>query len=108
MKKETIRIRAEVAWRVFDSPGSGRWVADCPQLSLIAEGETFADLLETMRQALDLLFEDLIEEGDFNEFLSGRGWSLEKAPAPGKKFRVDIPFSWHRASHSDAEALACR
>ena len=88
----TISIHANVIWRAAQSKRSAVWVADCEDLGLVVEADSLDDLYSSIMENMELLFSDLLEEGDLDEFLGEKGWQYSgnaKAPEP----RFYIP--WH-------------
>ena len=88
----TINIHANVIWRAIQSKRSTVWIADCGDLGLVVEADSLDDLYSSIIENMELLFSDLLEEGDLDEFLCEKGWQYSgntKTPEP----RFYIP--WH-------------
>lgn len=97
-QKRLFRIDGQVEWMFwFDTPGD-QWLAVCPALNLNAYGSTYQDMVNCMHEAAQLLWEDLLEEGDFEQFLQEQGWTFtavqEYYSREGK--RVDLPYTLRR------------
>ena len=89
-----IEVRGQIAWQVTRDPDSGMWVAVCQALKLNALGETFEELTQAVTEAMQLLFTELFEHGEFEAFLRARGWKpLGELPTPGSRVQFDAPFS---------------
>ncbi len=93
-----VKIAANVNWEIAQDPDSGLWIGVCDALRLNADGETFQELQECMSEAMELLFLDLYEEGDLEEFLHDHGWTMQEpataAPAASRP-RFDVPYTHH-------------
>ncbi len=102
------RINASINWLVAHDPQDGLWFAVCPSLNLNADGTTREELDSCMAEAVNLLFTDLHENGEFNQFLRDRGWSasLEAGEALGSGPTFAVPFqvtersSWKELVHA--------
>lgn len=94
-RKETIvRIEAKLTWMVAQDPDTGTYIGSCPAVNLSAFGNTMAEFQAAASEAIDLLLEDLYQDGELESFLSENGWSLRNPlPEPGRKARFDVPFS---------------
>jgi predicted RNase H-like HicB family nuclease len=97
MKKEVIvQVQAKnIAWAGYQDPKTGTWIGVCQALNLNAVGDTFAELQACANEAMDLLFTDLLEDGELDAFLRRNGWSLKAAPSPGAHPRFDVPANWN-------------
>ncbi len=93
---EVVRIEADVSWEVTEDRDSGLWIGVCEDLHLSAHGDTFAEFQECVLEVMDLLFQDLREEGDLAKFLEDRGWrtpaTIASVPAD-VPLRFDIPYA---------------
>ena len=69
------RIDAKIAWHVAHDPQDGLWLAVCPSLNLNASGTSREELDSCMAEAVHLLFTDLHEDREFDQFLSDQGWT---------------------------------
>jgi len=88
------RIDATINWQVAHDPQDGLWLAVCPSLNLNANGMTREELESGMAEVVRLLFTDLHEDGEFDQFLTNRGWSAtarEVAGSPDSGLDFAIP-----------------
>lgn len=90
-RHEVVRIDAKIAWLVAYDPATGTYVGICPPLNLNASGETFSELQQSANEAMELLLQDLFEDGELAEFLSRHGWRASEMPAYGTVPRFDVP-----------------
>ncbi len=89
----TVEIQANLPWKAFRDNATRAWVAVCEPLNITVEADTWSALNETISDALDLLFRDLLKTGELNTFLRDKGWSaLTPLPARPQNVRFDIPF----------------
>ena len=72
--EDTVTIHATVTWQVVRSRMSPMWVAVCNELGLATEDKSLDELYASVMETMDLLFRDLVKEGDLDEFLNERGW----------------------------------
>ena len=88
----TISIHANVIWRATQSKRSAVWVADCEDLGLVVEADSLDALYSSIMENMELLFSDLLEEDDLDEFLGEKGWQYSgNAKAPEPHFYIP----WH-------------
>ena len=91
-----VRTQGVAEWEIVEDEESGVWVGLCAGLGLNADGRTFSELQECMREVMEDLFTDLVETGDLVPFLQERGLecSEEVVEAPsGVPLRVDMPYA---------------
>jgi len=105
-----VKIRANLMWRTFrPEKEEDQWVADCPPLKLVVQGETLGELHEAIEDSLSLLFEELVDSGDLNQFMFQHGWEavspLPETPSSETKF--DIPYEIKMGYSSDLKAIVC-
>ena len=84
-----VRIDGSVEWKVWQTD-SGEWVGVCDALGVTLQSETWAEMMEDISDGLELIFKDLIEENEFERFLSDRGWVARGTWDADSK--VDLPF----------------
>jgi hypothetical protein len=100
-----VRIVTVLKWRVFQGP-SGAWVGVCDQLTLTVQGNTWAELMGSSVEAVNLLLNDLAETGEFEQFLRSKDWStVTPGPAPGEQVQFDLPMVLDLEAR---EALTCK
>jgi predicted RNase H-like HicB family nuclease len=107
MPTTNIPIQAKVFWLVAQDKRSKFWVAQCPPLQIVAEGETFAKLTEAIDVCLQALFSELLETGELESFLREHSWKIN-VPLPvrsNSRVRFDIPYEIQRRSAHDFEAV---
>lgn len=101
-----IDVGASLWWSAIASHDGG-WVARCDALKLTAQAETWGDLLSTIGEVVNELLIDLVETGEFEQFLTRHGWS-RRSPMPlaisPQQLRFDVPFQVKRAATADAHA----
>ena len=97
--------KARLPWTCGPDADSGVWVGVCPPLALTIQGETWADLMESIADALDALIKDLFEDGELEQFLKEHGWTLSKQiqqDALADSW-FDVPFVPEQASANDLQ-----
>ena len=109
-KQGVVRIDGRVEWHSkFDTEGS-QWLAVCPSLNLNAWGDTYEEMVECAHTVTRLLWDDLVEAGDFDEFLHERGWTAKEGytshGVKASKARVDVPYTMNPTDSSLVQLLA--
>jgi predicted RNase H-like HicB family nuclease len=101
-----VMIQANLTWLVAQDKRSHYWVAQCPPLQIVAEGETYAQLTEAIDDCQQALLSELLATGELPNFLREHGWKL-KSPLPERSARVrfDIPYELQRRSAHDFAAV---
>lgn len=100
-----IQIRGQVPWQYFRDPKSRRWIGINPLLKLTVEEETQSALYETMNEAANGFFLELLESGDLPAFLKQRGLAAEQPLPRARRGEVsfDVPLNTQRISPRDLE-----
>jgi hypothetical protein len=76
-------VQGTVQWQVTEQP-SGRLVAACAPLGVVLEGSDMNDLYACIKEAIQLIMTDLLNNGQLESFLIARGWRPAAAlPLPG-------------------------
>lgn len=107
-----IRIQGEIPWSASRDPATDIWVAVCEPLKLTVQGETWAVLMQSISDTLDIVFHDLFRTGDFEQFLRTHGCKLlNDAPVKASRLRFDVPFTVKRRSPNyvhNTEGALCK
>ena len=85
-------VAKNIAWRIV-ADRTGDYVAVCDSLGLTVTAETKGELHANIDEALQLLMDDVIADGELEQFLTDQGWSIKGSsdvPIEGAKF--DIPW----------------
>jgi predicted RNase H-like HicB family nuclease len=105
-----LALQAQIEWKYFKDPTSGYWIAVCEPLQQTVSGETWVELNECIAQTLDLLFRELLEKGELDQFLCAHGWKMgreETEEADGVRF--DVPWRLlERQGAYDQEGVLCK
>ena len=103
---QSVAIKAKLIWLVAQDKRSRYWVAQCPPLQIVAEGETYAKLTEAIDACLQALFCELMETGELQSFLREHNWKLTSPlPTSSSRVRFDIPYEIQRRSAHDFQAV---
>ena len=81
--KNVVHVQGKLLWK-WGRGRSGRYVAVCDAIGQTVEAERFEELLETMHEALDSTFCELMSSGDLPEFLHSHGWTTAELPRSQK------------------------
>lgn len=97
-----IHIEANLPWNYTVDRKSNHWVAVCEPLKLTIEAENPEEFLETIREAMDGFFKELLSTGDLDRFLGDHGWRrLTRIPQSRRGLYFDVPLSTHRVKERD-------
>ena len=91
MAMKLIRIDTNLAWRAEQGLKSNRWVGFCDALGITTEADTLDELHSLIPEAIHILMVDLVEDGDFDEFLNDRGWTSSSEEGVGD-LEVRVPW----------------
>ena len=87
--QNVVRINGNAEWKIQKTQ-SGLYVGICDPLGLTVQADTWAEMMEVINDAMEMLFSDLIETKEFEQFLSERGWVADGPREIDSKF--DLPF----------------
>ncbi len=74
MKNNTIQIRGEIAITVSQD-NFGYFLSSCDQIDVHSWGQTQTQAIESLKETIFILFDDLIINGNLDTFLQESGWS---------------------------------
>lgn len=95
-----VRIQGEAPWVVWYDQASQHFVGRCDPLSLTASGASQADLFAELAEAIQLLFVDLLETGDLDDFLRARHWTRTDPAVDESDPQFFIPTHIDFAQHA--------
>lgn len=75
-----ININAKLAWSIHTDRESRELIAACAPLGLVMHGKDVPDLQASINETLNLLFRNLMKEGELDAFLCQHGWSKAEVP----------------------------
>ncbi len=110
MQTKIVTIKGNLSWVVAQDKSSLFWVAQCPPLKIVAQGETYPQLMEAIADCIQALFSDLLATGELASFLREHQWQA-LSPLPEKtssRVRFDIPYDIKQRSAHDFEAVCCQ
>ena len=89
-KRNAVQILTPISWKIINpTVPDGRCVLVCDQLGLTTEAETAQQAVSTIESAMDLLFSDIEESGELEQFCKDKG--LEYRPVPYDEEIVVLP-----------------
>ncbi|HEY3695152.1 hypothetical protein [Phenylobacterium sp.] len=86
-------MNATLQWFAKRADRSGRLIAVCDPLGIAIEADSEDELRSLMEESTELLFKDLIEDDEFDQFLRDRGWTASNGHQIGTEevnFRVPM------------------
>jgi hypothetical protein len=90
----TVHIEAALQWRARPTAGGSRWMAECDAVDLAMEASSLDELHSVIAEALHLMFLDLLEDDELDQFLRDKGWKAAGLPGRSHTDNVefDVPF----------------
>jgi predicted RNase H-like HicB family nuclease len=100
-----IAIKAQLEWK-YARTKSNKYIAICPALKQTLQANSFGEMLEVIKEALDSTFQALLETGDLQRFLREHGWSSSGQLSEKTKQcrRFEVPFDLNQVRERDLEA----
>jgi hypothetical protein len=74
-----ITLQSQLLWRAAQTP-SGNWMGICDAMNIAVEADNLDQLHSIIPETINLLFLDLLQDGEVNQYLRERGWN-EEIPA---------------------------
>lgn len=103
-----LEIQGEIGWRYAQDPETGHLIAVCTPLNITLEADTIGELLPMMSDAMEDLFDSLVEDGTFEGFLKARNWALRPSVKGARHGQVaPPPLSLRPVLLHDLELAAC-
>ena len=100
--EKVITITGMAPWTIRRDPDTGRYVGSCDVLNLSTEGDTWNEITIMTQDAVRSLFDALYREGDLEDFLKQRGFSIDtkfvKKDEP-PEFDIMAPIFFTPVSH---------
>ena len=97
-------MNATIEWRAFRDPKTNVWIGVCDALSVTAQGDTWDELEQSIREIQNELFVSLHEEGELVQFLRDRGWSpttsIPSSASSSHHLKLDIPTKVVPVAHA--------
>jgi predicted RNase H-like HicB family nuclease len=69
-------IQGSLPWAVQETREKN-WVAVCQPLGLSVEGADREELMASIDESIQMIFTDLLESGELEDFLRSHGWKLQ-------------------------------
>ncbi|PZQ13660.1 MAG: hypothetical protein DI565_14055 [Ancylobacter novellus] len=90
---KVVAIEANVLWQAVKSASSDRWIGVCEELNLSTEADSLDELHSLIPETMHLLFADLVEENEFADYLTERGWKAGDLPDMTRgDLEFDVPW----------------
>ena len=98
-----VTINAELSWSARPTIDGNRWIVSCDPLGIDLEANNRDEIAGLIEESLDLLFLDLLEDNELEQFLSDRGWSMDQSVSGGDG-GVDFDVPWQLAISNDHDS----
>lgn len=104
----TVRLQSQLQWHATKSPSSGRWIGVCHAMNLSVEADSLDELHNLIHETLQLVFLDLLEDNELDQFLRERGWRAANLPTQhvGRDVEFDVPWELIAEGARDPERHA--
>lgn len=83
-KQVLVQVRAQLQWAVYQEREAHRWIAACDPLNITVSADSEDAVKAAAEDAINLLFTDLFESGELEDFLSQKGWHTDR-PLPQRE-----------------------
>ena len=100
----TIRIESPVVWHASPGKSPDLWVGSCEQLGIVMQATSLDELRSLAKESVQLLIEDLLEDGEVEEFLQQKGVKYSKDE--GDEAEVQVPWQLVAAGQDDFQTTA--
>ena len=91
MNKEVVRIKGHLHCKVWQSESSV-WIGVCDAPRMTMQADTWAEMMDAIHEGLEMAFQDLVDTGDFDQFLADQGWIVDGPFSIGTETEFDLPF----------------
>jgi predicted RNase H-like HicB family nuclease len=82
-------MEGNLSYRVWQN-GRGLWIGVCDALQITTQADTWPEMVDAIQEDLDMIFQDLVDDGELEQFLADRGWFASGPYDEGTK--LDVPF----------------
>ena len=89
-QRKIVKVEGEAVWQVWETE-NGNWIAEWLQFGSVVQAPDRRELEEDIQDAVDLLFQDLLSEGDIEEYLRDRGIEYSLDRVSGTEESDEIP-----------------
>ena len=97
MSTNRVLIVAELNYRVWRNE-RGLWIGVCDALQITTQAGTWPEMVDVIQEDLDMIFQDLIDDGELEQFLADRGWSASGSFDEDTRFEVPFNLEWVTAN----------
>ena len=95
MIQVAIEVSSTLQWTATQTALGTRWMATCEPLGISVEGESLDEVHGLIPEACFVLFTDLIEDNEFDEFLTARGWRSRNQPTGSVDEEIEFLIPWN-------------
>lgn len=106
--KNIIKIQAKLDWK-WGQTRTGNYIAVCDAIKQTVQAGQFTELIDTINEALESTFRELLSTGDLDTFLQENGWQRsDNVPSRSRKnIRFDVPFNLKGKRTRDLQEAFC-
>ncbi len=91
MSSEVVRIKGSLHCKVWQSD-NGVWIGACDAPLMTLQAGTWAEMMDAIHDGLEMALQDLVDTGDFEQFLDEQGWIVDRPLDIGTETEFDLPF----------------
>ena len=109
--RHVVQIKAHIEWMYTYDQQNHCWIAVCPPLKLTVEAESKGELDQSISEAMDMFFNELLSTNDLERFMTEHGWTAENEmpskSSGAEEVFFDVPLNTRRVATHDLTAVAC-
>jgi hypothetical protein len=88
-----VEVKGQLGWIVTHTK-SGSWIGVCDPMNLALEADSLDELYSVINEGVHLLFQDLVKDNEFNQYLRERGWQAHGMPAGPTTENINFQVPW--------------
>lgn len=104
-----VQVATSLRWEVTKTD-EGPFVGVCESLGIAMEGDTLDDLYASIDQSVQMVMNDLLRNGELDEFLISRGWQpIPQFPRRGtnEPVQFNVPIELLMQAKRDSARHIC-
>jgi hypothetical protein len=103
-----VQIEGNLQWNYAVHRETGHLVGVCEPLKLTVSADNPQEFHESIREAMDSFFTELLSTGDLERFFRDHGWkTITPIPERTRNLYFDVPLSTRRVSERDLHEAVC-
>lgn len=108
MRRKIIRVRAHIDWIYEQDKDTDQWIAECPALQLMAQGNSHNDLTKYIYEIMEDFIRDQVKGGTLKQYLKECGFNEvfevpQIDPNEVDSTLFDVPFNLLDKQQNDSQ-----